>query len=113
MKPENGTVLDAADPVPIECSLRAAAAGQRGREWRLLVSRALISRARVADGVRVELQPLPGVGEELERLVAAERACCPFLAMDVQTTEVSVVLTVTAPAAGAVILAELFVRGVG
>jgi hypothetical protein len=73
----------------------------------------LISRARVADGVRVELQQLPGVREELERLVAAERACCPFLAMEVQTTEASVVLTVTAPAAGAVILEELFVRDVG
>jgi hypothetical protein len=106
---EDSTVSNAAD-VPVACQLSGAAAEQRGREWRLVVSRALISRSAVADGVRIELQRHPGVQEELERLVTAERACCPFVAIDVQATKAALVLTVTAPAAGGAIVEELFVR---
>ncbi len=95
-------------PVAIACSLGAAAAAQRGREWRLLLERALVGRSRIADGVRIELEPLPGVREELEHLVVAERACCPFLSIDVVPTDAVLVLVVTAPAAGAEIVAELF-----
>ena len=79
-----------------------------GASGALLLERALVGRSRIADGVRIELEPLPGVREELEHLVVAERACCPFLSIDVVPTDAVLVLVVTAPAAGAEIVAELF-----
>ena len=52
---------------------------------------------------------MPGVRRELERLVAAERDCCPFMTMSVETTNDQVlVLAVTAPAPAAAIVGPLF-----
>jgi hypothetical protein len=100
--------------VPIACSLNAGAAGARESEWRALLSRALIGSACARGGARVELRALPGVRHELERLVAAERKCCPFMTMSLEATdEAIVVLTVTTPELGATILAQLFAEGAG
>ena len=95
-------------PVVIACSLGAVGAAQRRREWCALLDRALVSRTPVAGGVRLELEPLPGVRQEVERLVLAERACCPFMTIDVRSTDAVLVLSATAPATGAAIVAELF-----
>ncbi len=94
--------------VSIACSLGAEGAAERRREWRALLDRVLVARTSVAGGVRIELQALPGVRQQVERLVLAERACCPFMAIDVLVTEALLVLTATAPAAGVVIVEELF-----
>jgi hypothetical protein len=58
--------------------------------------------------VRVELAALPGVRQELDHLIRAERDCCSFLSIDVVPTDPVIVLVATAPAAGATIVAELF-----
>ena len=97
---------DGPEDQEIACSLTAAAAAQSGRDWAALLSRATTSGTR--DGVRIELENLPGVRGELERLVALERDCCPFMAMDIRTHDAALVLTVTAPAAAAAILDEVF-----
>jgi hypothetical protein len=98
--------------VPIACSLTAGAAGDRETEWRELLSRALISRAPASGGVRIELRALPGVRRELERLIAAERECCPFLTMSLDTTGPAVlVLAVAAPELAGPILEQLFAGG--
>jgi hypothetical protein len=113
LKDDTISVSNGAEAVPIACSLGATASAQRGDEWRLLLSRALISRARIAGGVRVELRHFPGVREELERFVTVERVCCPFLEMGITATNAAVVLTVTAPAAASAILDELFAEHAG
>jgi hypothetical protein len=92
---------------------------QRARRSRIRHDRLLAERGRVrtarASGARrrVELQRLPDVPEELERLIAAERQCCPSIEMGVKMSEGAVVLTVTAPAAVAAILEQLFAGAVG
>ena len=59
--------------------------------------------------MRIELRALPGVREELGRLIAAERDCCPFMTMSVEATDQAIlVLTVTTSELGAPILAQLF-----
>jgi hypothetical protein len=94
--------------LPIACSLGRDAAGRRTAEWHALLSRTLIRRTSTGDGVRLELRRLPGVQRELERLVAAEQECCPFMAMSVDTTEREVIgLAVTAPELAAPILDQL------
>jgi hypothetical protein len=59
--------------------------------------------------MRIELRASPGASRELERLIAAERDCCPFITMSVDTTDEAVlVLAVAAPELGAPILEQLF-----
>jgi hypothetical protein len=95
--------------MPIACSLRADAVSDREAQWRELLSRALIRRVPAPGGVRIELRALPGVRCELEGLVGAERDCCPFMTMSVDTTDEQIlVLAVTAPAGAAPILTRLF-----
>jgi hypothetical protein len=101
------TATDA--PVPIACSLAASAAHDRERQWHALLSRSLIRRELAPGGMRMDLRALPGVRQELGRLVAAERDCCPFMTMSVETTDQAViVLTVTTSELGAPILVQLF-----
>jgi hypothetical protein len=111
------TLQDVATPdscVPIACSLNADAAGARESEWRALLSRTLISTACARRGARVELRALPGVRQELERLVAAERDCCPFMTLSVETADEAIlVLTASTSELGAPILAQLFAAEAG
>ena len=102
--------MTATDPsMSIACSVRADAAADREAQWRELLSRAVIRRAPAPGGVRIELRALPGVRRELDRLVAGERDCCPFMTMSVETTKDHVlVLTVTAPELAAGIVERLF-----
>jgi hypothetical protein len=101
------TATDA--PVPIACSLAASAAQDRESQWHALLSRSLIRRVPAPGGMRMDLRALPGVRQELERLIAAERDCCPFMTMSVETTDQAVVvLTVTTSELGALILVQLF-----
>ena len=97
--------------LPMACSLTADAAGDRKADWHALLARALISRTSIRDGVRIELQNLPGVRRELERLVAAERECCPFMTMSVDTADRELLLTVTAPELAAPILEQMLAGG--
>jgi len=93
---------------PIACSLSAADAGTRQAEWDALVERAVVTRSQVTGGMRVTLAPRPGVREELERLVAAERECCPFLDLRVDDSEDgALALTVTAPPDAAAVIEAL------
>ncbi len=92
---------------PPACSLSSDDARTRQAEWSALLARAALTRAPVAGGMRVVLKPLPGVRSELERLVAAERDCCPFLELAVDRSDAGLVLTVTAPADAEPIVQEL------
>jgi hypothetical protein len=97
---------------PIACSLTTDAAGDRMAEWDALLSQALISRNPIVGGVRIELRARPGVRAELERLVAAERECCPFMTMSVAATDHELLgLTVTAPDLAAPILGRMLAGG--
>jgi MerR family transcriptional regulator, copper efflux regulator len=113
LKVETSSVPEAAESVLIACSLTARAAAERRRAWHKLLSCALVSRTRVVAGERVELEALPGVRDELERLVAAERTCCPFLTMSVEATDASLILTITAPALAAALVDELLTGPLG
>jgi hypothetical protein len=78
------------------------------REWHELLRRAQLTRASTSGGLRVELQKQHWVREELERLVAAERVCCPVLGLQVEQTASCLVLTVDAPPDAASLFEELF-----
>ncbi|HEY1595818.1 MAG TPA: hypothetical protein VGF74_10520 [Thermoleophilaceae bacterium] len=86
--------------VPIACSLSATDARTRKADWERLLRRAATTRTPVAGGTRIALAPLEGVRAELERLVAAERECCPFLDFDVDDAGGVLVVTIPTEADG-------------
>jgi hypothetical protein len=93
---------------PIACSLSAGEAHARARECAALLDRADAVRTPVAGGLRITLRQHDGVAAELDRLVAAERACCPFLTMRVETADEVLALAVTGPAEAEPLIADVF-----
>lgn len=82
----------------IACSLSSADAATRQGEWQRLLHGAAVERVAVPGGMRVKLRADDAVRAELERLVDAERTCCPFLELTVRASaEDGLVLTATAP----------------
>ena len=67
-----------AEPVPIACSLDAAALGTRAGEWRALVASSVTSVE--ADGcvVRLVLRDGDAVLTSAVALAQREKECCPF-----------------------------------
>jgi hypothetical protein len=82
--------------LPIACMLGADDGPPRMRRWQALAERGRPNARRSGHRVEVHYQPEPGVREELEALVAAERQCCPFVAWDVRDEGSQPVLYVTA-----------------
>ena len=80
--------------LPLACSLDAGALQDRVAEMRAIGRDALI--AADADGV-LRFRATPEVRERLERVVAAEAECCPFLGLDLRERDGELRLTVAAP----------------
>ena len=85
-----------AEPLPLACTLDAAALGERTVAMRRIGEGALLS-AR-SDGGHAELRFTPAARAEVEAIVAAEAECCAFLTMELSDTGDELVLTVDAPA---------------
>jgi hypothetical protein len=82
--------------IPIACRLDPAAlAGRRG-EW-LALRRARTGEVRTATTLTTTWRRDAGVQAELERLVAAERECCPFLSLELTIRDGSVTLVTGFP----------------
>jgi hypothetical protein len=72
--------------LPIACTLGPDEGAQRIGEWRRLGQAVGLGRAVDVGEVTLRFRDAPGVELELERLVAAERACCAFLSWHVSRT---------------------------
>jgi hypothetical protein len=85
-------------PLPIACTLTGASLADDG----------------VRRGDRLEVTFRPEAAADVRELVRAERECCPFLELRVETGERQVGLVVAAPPQGApvldALLAQLAVR---
>ena len=91
--------------LPLACSLDAPALADRLEEMRAIGRDAFVS-AEPARGV-LRFRPAPGVRARLERIVAAEAACCPFLGLELADESDAVRLTVTAPEGAEPVVAGL------
>lgn len=103
-------MTDHPNPAPIACTLDAGASGERAQEWRELLADAQLSACNTTTGMRLTFRSDAYVRRELERLVAAEAACCPFLGLRVEQTATSLVLIVDGPPEAAAICEELFTQ---
>jgi hypothetical protein len=82
--------------LPVSCRLGIGDGMARMRRWRALSGYGRPTARRRGHRLEVRYQPEPGVGEELEALVAAERQCCSFVTWDVSQDFNGPVLYVTA-----------------
>ena len=93
--------------IPIACNLERAEFGERMKEWRALIARALIEKRETEAGIRLIFGAEAEV--ELERLAAAERECCEFAIWTVtRHQENEVALDVRAGASGVEALHLMF-----
>lgn len=83
-------------PLPVACTLGAQDGSARMRRWKALADRVRPEALLSGHVLEVRYRSAPGVREELEALVAAERECCGFLAWEVAEEGDDPVLRVTA-----------------
>jgi len=83
--------------LPIACSLGADALAGRLDEMDRLRADALRSRTATPGALVLRFAAPGDVAARVDRLVAAERECCPFLRFAVRRTGTEVVLEVTGP----------------
>jgi hypothetical protein len=72
--------------LPIACTLGPDDAAQRIGDWRRLGEDFGLGSVGGVGEVTVRFTDAPGVEQELERLVAAERICCPSLSWKITST---------------------------
>ena len=93
---------------PVACTLPADAFRDRTAELAALAGRALRSRAPIPGGERLRFAGDPATERDLRAAVAAERACCGFLELELRHDADHVVVDVTGPDDAQTIIAELF-----
>jgi len=82
---------------PIACSLSATDLSTRLREMAELGDAALLDVREEPTRAQLRFAAGAGVRHGVERIVAAESRCCPFLVMSVDEEPDAVVLTIQAP----------------
>src|SRR5262249_39950705 len=93
--------------IPVACLLDDGDRGRREAAWTNLVHAACSELLPAEGGIRGRFAS--GARDELERLVAAERACCAWAEWTVTESGDDVVLTVVAPEEpGTEVLRRLF-----
>jgi len=103
------TDLSSPPDVPIACSLSATDMRQRQSEIARLASGSLRSRTAIDGGQRLAFAVNDDTADQIDRLVAAEAECCPFLRMDVRRDGELVIVDVTGPADAQPIIEQFFV----
>lgn len=93
--------------LPIACTLEATDGAARIGRWRAL-SNARFDLRQGPGEVVILYEPRPGVHEELESLVAAERECCGFADWEVTRESGNVVLRIRADAQGLAAIVGVF-----
>ena len=95
--------------VVIACSLTAGQYASRTKAMSALAERALVHREATPHGERLTFDDADDVRQDLEAILAAESACCPFLAFELSRDEGYLVLRISGPEAVRPLIAELFV----
>ncbi|HEU4751043.1 MAG TPA: hypothetical protein VFT54_08295 [Acidimicrobiia bacterium] len=93
--------------LPIACSLEGNQARQRWLDWGAVIADRL-SEERSPLELRVRFRDDESVRVELNRLVAAERECCGFVAWDLSDLDGELVLSVTGEPTGVAAIDEAF-----
>jgi hypothetical protein len=99
--------------LPTACTLAPADGAARISRWRRLAAAQLLSTEHEGDLLAVTWADAPGVGRELEALVAAERTCCATFAWTLHCAGETLVLRITRGDSRGEDLAQLAARFTG
>ena len=83
--------------IPLACSLSLDDLARRRRDIADLTRDALLERAAIPGGLRARFRRDRQTKAALERLVAAERECCPFLDLAIERGADELVLVLRGP----------------
>jgi hypothetical protein len=83
--------------VPIACSLGPEDYRNRLEAIREMGARALVGIDELSDGIRLAFRDSQETQDELQRLVEAERTCCPFLTLETTARRGELLLAIAAP----------------
>ncbi|HEY8584891.1 MAG TPA: hypothetical protein VIL49_18160 [Capillimicrobium sp.] len=93
---------------PIACTVTTDQARDRAGLIAALRAEAMLDQRSIAGGLRTRLRDEPSVEQRVRELVAAERACCSFLAFDVRREAGALVLDITGSAEAQPVIAAFF-----
>lgn len=103
------TDLPSPTDVPIACSLSATDMRQRQSDIARLAAASLRSRTAIDGGQRLAFNADGDTADQIDRLVAAEAECCPFLQIDVRRDGELVIVDVTGPVDAQPIIEQFFI----
>jgi hypothetical protein len=93
--------------LPIACTLTPDAMTDRLAFIDALTTHALLARERTESGLRVRLRDTAQIEQRVRELIAAESACCAFLAFQLERKGGELLLEITGPAEARPVI-ELF-----
>ena len=96
-----------ADSPPLACTLSASDLTRRLGDIRAFGDKALISSESAGREAVLRFRRGPGTLAALTGIVAAERECCAFLALNLDEQPDGVVLTIRAPQGAEPVMQEL------
>jgi len=96
-----------AQDLPVACTLNATDFAARERLMAELGRDALVGAEQTGSRAVLRFAPGAGIRDRVDRFVAGEADCCPFLTMHVAEAPDAVVLTIDAPAGAEPVLADM------
>jgi hypothetical protein len=93
--------------MPIACTLGAVDYQRRLRAIRRVGFDAFVSADERPDGATLRFRNSPETRRQLDEIVAAERACCPFLSLTVDDAGDRLTVGVTAPPEAQPVVSDL------
>jgi hypothetical protein len=93
--------------MPIACTLSAVDYQRRLRAIRRVGFEAFVSADERPDGATLRFRNSPETRQQLDEIVAAERACCPFLSLTVDDAGDQLIVGVTAPPEARPVVSDL------
>ena len=70
--------------LPVACSLNEQELEARVGDWGKLVDRALVDREPTHRGIRLTFSSIPGIADEVARLIELEATCCAWMSFTVE-----------------------------
>jgi hypothetical protein len=101
-------MADPRDAQPVACTLTESEGVTQRERWLRLAAASFVGRTATATGLRLVFRAGGGVEDELQALVAVERACCAWAEWEVRRAADDLVLEIRSTGEGVATLHGMF-----
>ncbi|MBL4766542.1 MAG: hypothetical protein JKY94_02315 [Rhodobacteraceae bacterium] len=91
---------------PVACTLTTNEQRMETKRYKTELTPHVLKRERLADGARLTFTAVPGMRENIERLVEMDKGCCAFLEHQIESDSQTVTLTVRGQGQGIALAQE-------